>query len=184
LPYFIPEVVLFNNNNILYTDVNKKGEQGIILLNRETKKKELFLQSDVIGQTFQLCQNDDHVFILQTGQSNYRKGTQIYMLPKTDAVSIKSLKSVYASSENDVGHMVCDFDDKYLYFIKSKQSGKYSSKKDTVAQIDLKTQALEIIYDEKISFNLLQLDKKLLVTTQGKYYILKGSVEIKDDSIK
>ena len=184
LPYFVPEVVLFNKNNIFYTDVNQKGEQGVIFLNRETKKKALFLQSDIFGQMFQLCQNKDYVFIFQSGQSSYRQGTQIYKYSKKDPVSIKSLKSIYTSAQNDIGHMVCDFDDKFLYFIKAKKSGKYSSNKSTVAQIDVKTSKLNIIYDEKSSFNLLHLDKKLLVTTQGKYYILKGALKVKDDSIK
>jgi len=184
LPYFIPEVILFNRNMILYTDVNKKGEQAVLFYNRETKKKRLFLQSGILGQMFQLCQSDTHIFILQTGQSEYRKGTQIYKLAKKDPVSIKSLKSIYTSSRNDIGRMVCDFDSQFIYFIKSKKSTKYSAKKNTVAQININSSEVKIIYDKQSSFNLLQLDQKLLIAAQGQYHIIKGTTKLKDDSIK
>ena len=183
-PYFIPEVLFFNKNFILYTDINKKGEQAVILFTREDREKSIFLQSDTFGQNFQLCQNDKNIFILQTGQSNHKKGTQIYLLKKKDPLNIKSLKSIYTSFSNDTGNMVCDFDSENIYFIKSKPSRKYSAAKNIIVKININTSKLEAIYDDKPAFNFFHLDQKLVLTTQGRYYILRGTSKLRDDSIK
>lgn len=183
-PYFIPQAILFNRTHIFYTDTNKKGEQGIIYYNRESRVKKLFMQTDIFGQTFQLCQNEKNIFILQTGQDEERAGTQIYKMSKKDPIKVKSLKSIYTSTLNDIGNMICDFDDKYLYFTKTKRSNKYAGPKNVVAQLSLKDNKVKIIYDQEHSFNLFVMDKKMLLSTQGKYYIIKGNKKLKDDSIK
>jgi hypothetical protein len=183
-PYFIPQALLFNRTDIFYTDTNKKGEQGIIYYNRESRKKKLFLQTDIFGQTFQLCQNDTDLFILQTGQDQLHSGTQIYKMSKKDPIDIKSLKSIYTSTLNDIGNMICDFNKEYILFTKTKKSNKYAGPKNVVAQLNLKDNKIEIIYDQEHSFNLFVMDKKVLLSTQGKYYILKGNKKLKDDSIK
>ena len=85
---------------------------------------------------------------------------------------------------NDTGNMVCDFDSENIYFIKSKPSRKYSAAKNIIVKININTSKLEVIYDDKPSFNFFHLDQKLVLTTQGRYYILRGTSKLRDDSIK
>ncbi len=183
-PYFIPEALLFNNKLIFYTDINRQGRQGLILYNRETKEKKLFLNSEVLTQTFQLCQNEQSIFILQTGLDSLTSGTHIYQLDKKDTINIKALKLIYNSPYNDIGNMICNFEKDKIFFTKTQQPTKYSVNKNIVVELNTLNQKIKTLYNGEYSFTLLTMDKHLLVNTKGRYYILKGPSHREDDSLQ
>ena len=183
--YFMPEVAMITTKDIIYTDINAKGIQGVIHLDRNTKKSQLLFKSNSFSQRIELCETSDNIFIAIIGRSHKDSGTQIYKFPKKD-FSIKKMTSIYESPHNDLGHLICDYsEDKQekIIFIQTKMSFNNQFKKYVASEINLKDKKVTTIYKDKPVFNLIRMDQKILIPYGGKYLVLKGESKLVNDNL-
>ncbi|MBF0208812.1 MAG: hypothetical protein HQK53_18265, partial [Oligoflexia bacterium] len=62
-PYFVPEVIMYDEQNVLYTDLNNQGYSGIFLLVRNTKKNVLLYKNKGPGIKIEMCLNGSNLYI-------------------------------------------------------------------------------------------------------------------------
>jgi len=165
-PYFTPDVVVLNKDEIIYTDQNQKGETGVILLNKGTKKTQVLLKTEGPFENIELCLHPEKKSLLIGRFSTF--GSEIYQSAASD---LSKLGSIYSSREMDFGHLDCSEKDQ-LYFIKSVEG-------DTdLFSYKLSSKTLKQLTHINRVTNYINMDGKLIIPFRGKYYLVKGENNI------
>ncbi len=171
-PYFVPEVVMINNNQILFTDLNKEGFPGILIFEINSKKTKLFHKFESPNIKIGLCLKDEKIYLIRHGLDNIEKATIIREI-KSEKLDYTQSKLIYNSDKNDTGQMVCQISGPSIFFIKNitDQEGNLAYE---VAQLNIKNKEVKIISDVFFATQLLEMDGKLLLPHNGEYRILLG----------
>jgi hypothetical protein len=182
-PFFIPQVVMLNDKEILYTDVNNKGINGILKYDRSLKTIKPIFKSAYAAQKIEICLGYDNLFIGEFGMNDNTSGSIIAKvnLKKFD---VDKADIVYQSRNNDFGSMKCHFRKNYLYFIKniSKIGGRIES---DVFSFHHKKKIEKRLSKLKYVSQLISMGEKLLIPYRGKFYVLLGSKDMtKSDLLK
>jgi hypothetical protein len=174
--YFFPEVVMLDDKNTLYTDINNKGIPAILKYNRRDKKVNVIFKSSSVSQRIELCKNKTHFFVAEFGFNNSPRGSIIAKTALKD-FNIDRAEIVYQSRQNDFGNIICNFKQDHLYFIKniSKIGGRFESEVNAFNHIK---KASRIISDLKYVSQLIFMDGRLLVPFRGDYYVLEGDTDL------
>ena len=181
-PYFLPEVALINEKNILFTDQNKKGISGLRLYNFKSKKSSLFYKAQSSSTKLNICRNSESLYLWESSFNNNLPGTRITSIP-LKKFNRDEQKFVYQSNLNDRGNLICNKSEDHLYFIKEyKKDGKLFH---DVAKHDIKKGKTKLISNLRFISSLINLDGRLLIPFQGKYYSLDKANDIsKVDQLK
>lgn len=181
-PYFSPDAIMLDENNIIYTDLSGNGEYAILQFKKsETEPKLLYKLKDAKTK-IEICLNDNQLFIGEFGLDNNSVGSKIYQIsvPFTD-INKKTL--VYQSGLNDIGQMICNYNSNKLMFIKT-----LIEKEDYITEayeIDLTTKALEAKSNQKSLTSIFNMDGILVAMNKGKYFLIQGGVNFKaSDSLQ
>ncbi len=171
-PYFVPEVVMSDQDTALYTDINKEGIPGVLTFKLNSKNIGLLHKSSSATKRIELCLNESNLFLMEYGVDPIEKGTVIYQL-KANELDMKKAKTIYQSNENDLGSLVCTLKENTIYFIKTFRNsiGKLTYDAYKVNLDDSKAQRISTV---NFATNIFLLDQKLLLPYQDKYYILEG----------
>lgn len=171
-PYFIPQSLMIGSDLILYTDVNKNGFPGVIKYDRKNNK--FFPIHKLPSQTtkIEICKYKDSILIGEFGLDTTEKTSIISMLPSINT-PIEERVILYESTKNDIGNMVCDIKGEFIYFIKNvtSDSGKLLYE---AARLNVKSKKIDIISDVSFAHQIINMDGKLLLPYQGKFYVLLG----------
>jgi hypothetical protein len=181
-PYFIPNVVMADENTVYYTDLGENGVPGLIEHKRNLNKSDIIYSAASPLTKFELCFNHSTLFFAETGINSALSGTKLSQLifPFKD---IKQRNIFYTSRMNDLGHMVCNFSSDSLYFIKN--SGTALATLNNIVEYNFKTKKLNTLTDFNNSTSLVNMDGTLLTLDHGTYYIIKGKSDFKTiDSLK
>lgn len=172
-PYFTPEVLMINDKDIIFTDLNEKGQMGVIFYSYVDKKKSIFFKSNFENSYLEMCKNEDKVYILEKSLNDAKPFTNIYSIDLFSNENFKNVNTIYASTFTDIGNLICTKD--YLYFIKTKKYIEDLNTKDTdIAEFNLKEQSLNIIKSDINPTQILIMDDFLLAAMNGKLYLAKG----------
>jgi hypothetical protein len=171
-PYFTPEVVMIDNNTVLYTDLNKKGHLGLLIYTLNKKKFKLVYKVPSHTVRLELCKWGQQLYIGEFGIDPLEKGSIIRML-NTKKLDISQSKTLYESDQNDIGQIICSIAGSNLYFIKTlvDKEGKQTYE---AVQHNMKKKETKVISDLKFSNQLVNMDGKLLIPYHGEYYVLLG----------
>lgn len=170
--YFVSETVMLNKNKILYTDVNKQGVQGLLLFDRQSRKPRVIHKLVSNAQKIEICQYKGKTYIGEFNMITAKRNAKIYKLEHNESLSTVKLKMIYSSPKADIGNMVCNIDEKTLYFIKD-----YSDQTELIfdiAKLNVDTLKVDRASEVKKVFQFVQMDKKILIPYQGEYLVLKG----------
>jgi len=182
-PYFIPEVVMLNENEIVYSALNNNGFPGIIHFNRTSKEFVSIYKSNSINQRFEFCRNDKNLFITELTLNNDNQGTKIHkvMLPMIEK-SLNAKSVIYKSKLNDFGKVICAGIKDSLYFIKNltTDTGKEFYE---VAQLNLTNNTVEVVTNLRYVTDLMYHGGRIIIPMHGKNYVLVGEHEPADDRI-
>ncbi len=135
-PSFRPEVVMLNEDEIIYTDLNEQGLLGILKLNRSHKKTSLLWKAESPSQTIELCWDQNQLFIGERQHLTSKIYSKILTatkdnLSKTDPAFI----TIYQSKLLDLGHLICDLPvDEVLFIKNTSQNGRTSYEGAVVAK--------------------------------------------------
>lgn len=181
--YFVPETVMLTKDKILFTDVNKDGNQGLLIFDRTTKKPRVIYKLASNSQKLELCQFEGKTYIGEFNLTTSKRSSKIYRLEHDKGYRKVILKNIYSSKKEDIGNMVCNIDEKSLYFVKD-----YSNATEMifdVAKLNLETMSVERMTEMKKVFQFVQMDKRLLIPYQGEYFVVKGEANNKtNDNLK
>ena len=117
-PYFIPNVLMINNNQILFTDLNEKGFPGILLFEKNAKKISLFQKFESPNIGIEFCQKKEKIYIIRYGLDNITKATTIREISHEKLDYTKS-KLIYSSDKNDIGQMTCQISKDSIFLLKT-----------------------------------------------------------------
>ena len=171
-PYFIPPVIMLSDTEIIYTDVNNKGINGILKYDRSLKKIKPIFKSAYAAQKIELCLGYNNLFIGEFGINDNTSGS---IIAKVDLkkFDVDKAEVIYQSRKNDFGNIKCHFKQDFLYFIKniSKTGGRIES---DVFSFHHKRKVEKRLSNLKYVSQLISMGQKLLIPYRGKYYVLLG----------
>lgn len=176
-PYFIPQVVMYNEDQVAYTDMNEEGVVGVFLFKRSSGKSELKYKLNSPFSRLELCYTGNDLFIGEFGLPLTGPGSVIKKLKPLDFENFKNVETIYTSSLNDPGNMNCREND-FLYF--SKNIGATNSKAVyEIVQFDLKEKKEKVLTYFKSVTQMIDMDGVFLINEKGKTFIVKGNNNFK-----
>lgn len=181
-PYFTPQVVMSDDNTVYYTDLNETGIYGVLEFKRNTAKSEIIYKAISPLVKAEICLNNDQLILGLFGIHFSKIGSSISRatLPLKD---FSKREILYNSELNDLGHLVCDFDNTSIVFIKN--NGKSDSPSYDIVNFNLADQKMSALTETKTISNIINMDGTLLTLQNGKYFIVKGDVDYKNiDTLK
>jgi hypothetical protein len=181
-PYFTPQVVMGDENTIYYTDLSETGAVGLLQYQRNVNKAEIIFKANTPMLKAEICLNNDSLIMGLFGINYSKEGTTIYKaaLPIAD---FAKRETIYNSTVNDVGQMVCDFSKENITFIKNFSSNeRYST---DLVDLNTTTKSITLLSEMKTITSVVNMDGTLLALDKGKYFIVKGNTDYKNiDSLK
>lgn len=176
-PYFIPDVVMSDENTIYYTDLGENGNYGIVKYKRNLEKTDIIIKEKTSNIKYNLLICGEALLFIESGigQSNF--GTKISILPKLEE-DIKKVREIYRSDLNDLGNYTCDFSHKSIYF--TKNYGDKNFPIYDIAELDLSTKQLNKLTELRSLTSLYLMDGILLSFEKGKNIIIKGEADYKN----
>lgn len=183
-PYFIPQVIITNEQTVLYTDINNGGLMGLLQydLNKNTVTPILKTASPL--EKIEICANDSTAFVGLFGINRSSLGSAItaYNFKKS---SFTDRKIIYESKGNDPGNLKCQSSDR-LYFVKNEAKDNNSTEQYAVAEITYNLNqetptAAKLLTPVDAHNQLIEMDGKIFLESLGKYFLLHGENNLGKD---
>jgi hypothetical protein len=181
-PYFIPQVVMSDEDTVYYTDLNENGTPGLIKYKRSTNKTDVLYKANHPSVKFEICQLDSQLIFATFGIRSSTDGAVMSKLPLTSE-DFSKREVFYQSEHNDLGHLICNLDNSQVYFIKNY--GNKTAPVYEAASVEVGTKNITMLTELKYVTNIINMDGNLLTQDKGKYFIVKGQTDYKTiDSLK
>lgn len=180
--YFIPKVVMSDENTVYYTDLNEDGVVGILEFKRNTSKSSIIFKAPSPMIKAEICLNKEHLYVGLFGIHFSKHGSTISRVP-LPIKDFSKREKIYSSEANDLGHLICDFDSDNLIFIKNNSLN--GSPVYDVVNLQIASKKISALTEQKTISNVLNMDGTLLTQEKGKYFIVKGDTDFKTiDTLK
>lgn len=178
--YFVPQVVMTDDNTVYYTDLGENGAIGVLEFRRNTGKSEIVYKAPSPMLKVEICQLNDQLLFGTFGIHGSSQGSTIatVSLPVKD---FNKRENIYKSESNDLGHLTCNYDQSKFAFIKN--FGTQQNPAYDIAEIEVSTKKLNPLSELKTVSNIINMDGTLLTQERGKYFIVKGEVDYKNIDI-
>jgi hypothetical protein len=181
-PYFTPQVVMLDENTILYTDLGENGNYGLVEYKRNLNESKIIHKTNNSTTRLEIIKCNSNFIYAELGFPNSHNGTYIYSSP-LDIQNLSKKERVYASELDDIGHITCDFTSDMIYFVKN--TGDKNNSIFEINELDLKTKKENLLTDLKTTTTIINMDGMILTFDRGKYLIVKGEKDLKSaDSLK
>lgn len=182
-PYFIPDVAMVASDIVVYTDINDQGLAGVISYNLLSKKSEILYKSSQSGTRMELCQGETYLGIGEFPYEGVNRGSKILQLPVLSTFNLGGFTTVYESTEQDVGNIVCQEDG--IYFIKTmNQNSDLGLKTTEAVKVNLKTSQVVQKTNLETITQLINMDGRVLVPHRGAFYVLEGEYNLSSETLK
>jgi hypothetical protein len=171
-PHFRPSVAMSSENYVYYTDMNDQGEIALFHVDRVKQETVIIEKQKSHNARYEFCSNDKYIFIATFPINNSGTLSQIRMLEKSSPQFDKA-KIVYEKSSQDIGSLICDHSDEFLYFIQS-QSNNLKQPVHEIVKLRLSDQSVTKLSEFKNATNIFNMDGRLLSFFNGLVYIIEG----------
>ena len=179
-PYFVPYVVMPNNNTVIYTDLNKSGHSGVVYYDKITKKNSVLYKGSNPATKHELCFSGENLFFGEFGVNELYSGSIISKL-KAKALDFSKREILYESRLNDIGNIHCEGS---LMFVKNLFTERKKLAYEVV-ELNILDKKIKTISDINFASHIIDMDGVLLMPHLGKYYVLKGKGDFtKNDRLK
>lgn len=181
--YFIPDVSMVASDIVVYTDINDQGLAAVISYNLLSKKTEILYKSSQNGTRMEICQGDTYLGIGEFPYEGVNRGSKILQLPILSTFNLGGFTTVYESSEQDIGNMICKEDG--IYFIKTmNQNPELGLKTTEAVKVNLKnSQLIQKTNMENVT-QLINMDGRVLLPHRGEFYVLEGEYNLATETLK
>lgn len=181
-PYFIPQVLMSDENTVYYTDLSEVGIYGILEFKRNTSRSDIIYKAPSAMMKIEICLHQEQLVLGAFGIHFSKIGSSISRSP-LPFKDFSKRENIYNSELNDLGHLVCDFDKENIAFIKN--FGNINTPAYDIANLSIIDKKIIPLSEKKTVTNIINMDGILLTQEKGKYYIVKGDVDFKNiDTLK
>lgn len=181
-PYFVPQVIMSDENTVYYTDLSETGSYGVLEFKRNISKSEIIYKAPGEMMKAEICLLNDQLILGVFGIHFSKTGSIISKSP-LPLKDFSRREILYTSELNDLGQMVCDFDKDNIAFIKN--SGTVQIPSYDIFSLNSSDKKVLQLSENKSSTNIINMDGILLTQERGKYFIVKGDVDFKNiDTLK
>ncbi len=182
-PFFIPDVSMISADLIVYTDINDQGISSVISYQLRTGKTEVLHKSSQTGTRMELCQQSNYLAIGEFPFEGVNRGSRILQLPVVSSFNLGGFTTLYESTEQDIGNIIC-LDDS-IYFIKTmNQSPELGMKTTDAVQLQLKNSQLTQKTNLGTVSQLINMDGRVLLPHRGAFYVLEGEYNLSSETLK
>jgi hypothetical protein len=131
----------------------------------------------------ELCQAQNYLAIGEFPYDGVNRGSKIMQLPVLSTFNLGGFSTLYESSEQDIGNMVCVDDG--IYFIKTTNQNTDLGIKTTDA-VKLTLKNSQIIQKTNIGTvtQLLNMDGRVLLPHRDAFYVLEGEYNLSSETLK
>lgn len=181
--FFIPEVTMIASDLIVYTDINDQGLSAVISYNLLTKKSQILHKASQVGTRTELCQADNYLAVGEFPYEGVNRGSKILQIPVLSTFNLGGFTTLYESSEQDLGNMVCTYDG--IYFIKTVNQNPQLGLKTTDA-VKLNIRNSQITQKSNLGnvTQLINMDGRVLMPHRGAFYVLEGEYNLSSETLK
>ncbi len=182
-PFFRPEVEMVSSDTILYTDINSTGYSALIRYQLATQKSTVIQRSPQTATHIELCQGQGYIGVGEFPYADAMRSSKISQIKLNGSSNLSGMNSLYNSTDQDIGNMVCMSDS--IYFIKTMSHNKRLGLKQTEAvRLDLKTLQVEAKTKMNVVSQIIEMDGRVLIPHRGDYFVLEGTANLSDDKLK
>ncbi len=182
-PFFVPDVTMISSNLIVYTDVNDQGISSVISYQLLTGKTEVIYKSSQTATRMELCQQENYLAIGEFPYEGVNRGSKILQLPVMSSFNLGGFTTLYDSTEQDIGNIIC-LDDS-VYFIKTMNQNPLLGMKTTEAvKLTLKNSQITQKTNLGNVSQLLNMDGRVLLPHRGSFYVLEGEYNLSSETLK
>jgi len=177
--YFIPEVVMPNKTTIVYTDIDKNGNQLVSSFNIPDQKFSLLYKPQTHLAKIELCFLNDYLVVAEFGLDTLDEHSFIKKLANTQLDNYSQAINIYESKLNDIGNIICHVD-KQIYFSKKIKKNTTISNYE-IASLNPDSKELKIISDLKYTPQAFPMEDKIIIPHRGEFLLLVGkNIEYND----
>ncbi len=181
-PYFIPQVLMSDDNTIYYTDLGENGAIGLLQYKRSSSKSEIIYKASTPMVKVEICLLNDNIVLGIFNIHAANNGTSIGVA-KLPFDNLDKRDIIYQSESTDLGHMICNFEKDKIIFIKN--FGTQNNPIYDIASLNSSTKEITQLSELKTITNIVNMDGTLLTQDKGKIYVIKGDIDFKSiDSLK
>lgn len=182
--YFFPEVVMLNQETVLYSDVNDKGFSALLAWNIVEKKMTVVRKSEVSGTRLEMCRRGNMIVVGEFSYDDTNRGTTIMVQAWRDAPSLGGFSTIYRVSDNDLGQMVCGSGNR-LWFVKTMSEDRKLNIRQTEATVmELPSGKITVKSDLEHVSNIIEMDGRILIPMREDVYVLEGNPGSGTDTLR
>lgn len=170
-PYFIPEISMIGYEEVLYTDLNEKGEVALILYNLKSKSFSFIHKTVGAGKKISFCQLENEILLAEFDLYNNPQ-VSIYSLFFRGDQTFSEKKNYYNSNGKFLPKLLCSLKEKSLFLLKENvpsDKQRYSNQSILINISIPKINVLEISYDRTFA-QLFMMDERVLLQSSGRIY--------------
>jgi len=181
-PYFLPKVIMPDENTVFYTDLSETGTPGFLQFKRNTGKSDILYKVRSPIEKIEICYQNNILTIGEFGINYSSIGSTISKI-NYPFDNFSKREKIYESKINDIGQIACDYENNKIAFIKN--SGANEAPSTDVYEIDLTTKSISPLSELKSVTSIIDMDGSLLTIDKGRTLIVKGNADFKNiDSLK
>ncbi len=180
-PFFVPDVVMLDPENILFTNMNKQGMFAVFKYNILDKQYINLITSKFNGLKIEICKSQNKIIVGQFSYPTLNRGSSISKIEIDATGSLVNQEEIYQSSLHDPGNILCTDSDE-IFFVKKIKNKNYLNTE--VASINLSNKKLSILSDLKKVTQIISMDGRILIPYREKFFVLSGSSNLKNDSFQ
>lgn len=175
--YFVPQVVVLDNNSVIFTDQNEKGESGVVLFTKSEGKFSTLYKNQSPLHKLELCKVKDQIAIGHFPMPSVNSHSIIKTI-KVNDIHTKSPvpKTVYRNSFADLGQMKCD-KDKVMFIKTHKNDADRRYFETDLVRLDVETQKTQQLTENHKIRRFFIMSGQTYVPLEGKMYMIKEKEE-------
>ncbi|MBF0361376.1 MAG: hypothetical protein HQK49_10205 [Oligoflexia bacterium] len=183
-PYFVPQVIMFSEDLILFSDNNLEGVSALLLLNRNKQKLITLVKARRAGVKIEICLNKTKLFVGQFPYPDINAQSEIGMIDLNVTKDFTKMETLYRSDLADIGNIECQSEQGLLFFVQN-QSDKsdVSVTRSELVALELKSKKIITITDLSYVSQVINMDSRLMVPFRGDFYVIKGDTNLNTDKL-
>lgn len=178
-PYFIPQSIMIDKNTVLFTDLNESAVPGLLLYNRINGKISVLYKATSFLEKIEICHVDETLYVGIFGFDSSTFGSKIFKVGKD--LDIKKMTEIYASKENDIGHLDCNAQKDSLFFIQATK-GKTEKMNYDLVKLGLPDNKVTTMSDLLHVTQFINMDGRILIPFRGNYFVVTGESNLSKDN--
>lgn len=183
-PYFSPEVIMTNEQTVVYTDLTPEGYTIAYKIDRRDGQIVALIRTNYPGMKIEMCLADKKIYWGQFSLGDTDHGSSIFLTEVDSLMKLNKQDLIYSSPRNDLGHIICETNNDKLYFISAiNKESEINIKSTEATEFDLKTKVTNVLSQIGDATQLIRLDNRVLIPYRGKLLVVKGEANLKSDDL-